>query len=77
MSNFEITLTEDKIREDFKKLKELNAEFNKLSDEEIKPINDEFYGTLELVSKIAEENNLDASDAYSYYKLAMWLEMCK
>ena len=77
MSNFEINLTEEKVREDFEKLKNLHKEFNEMSDAEIEPINQEFYGVLEVVSRIAEENNLDKSDAYSYYKLAMWLEMCK
>lgn len=77
MSNFEVTLTEEKVREDFEKLKNLHKEFNEMSDVEIEPINQEFYGNLEMVKRIASENNLNQDDAYSYYKLAMWLEMCK
>ena len=72
-----VNITEEQVREDFKKLKDLHKKFNEMSDEEIHPINELFYGNLEMVKRIARDNNLNEQDAYSYYKLAMWLEMCK
>ena len=72
-----VNITEEQIREDFKNLKDLHKRFNEMSDEEIQPINELFYGNLEMVKRIARDNNLNEHDAYSYYKLAMWLEMCK
>lgn len=73
---FKVNLTEQKVRDDFDKLKELFKKFNQMSDDDIEPFNKEFYGSLEMVERIAREYGLNHDDAYSYYKLAMWLEMC-
>lgn len=77
MQGFSSYPTREKVQEDFDKLKDLHRQFNEMSDEEIAPINEDFYSTLEMVKEIAEENNLNEDDAYSYYKLAIWLEMHK
>lgn len=76
MYNFNVSLTKEKVQEDFNKLKELHIEFNNMNDDEIAPINEGFYSALEMVREVARENNLNEDDAYSYYKLALWLEMC-
>ncbi|UQS93235.1 hypothetical protein Scipio_00006 [Acinetobacter phage Scipio] len=77
MQGFNSYPTREKVQDDFNKLKELHAYFNSMSDDEIAPINEDFYSTLEMVKEIAVENNLNEDDAYSYYKLAIWLEMHK
>lgn len=73
--NMKVNLTEEQIHSDMQKLRKMFNHFQTMSDEEIEPINKEFYGKLEIVGHIALEYKFDYNAVEDFYKLKLWLEM--
>lgn len=70
-------VTPDTIRRDCDKLESLFAIFDSMSDDEVKEINEKFYTACNRARSVAQEYGFDADGLESFYKLQMWLEMCK
>lgn len=73
--SMKVNLTEEQIHSDMQKLRKMFNHFQTMSDEEIEPINKEFYGKLETAGHIALEYEFDYNAVEDFYKLKMWLEM--
>ena len=73
--NMKVNLTEEKVHSDMQKLRKMFDYFQTMSDEDIEPINKEFYGKLETAGHIALEYKFDYNAVEDFYKLKLWLEM--